>query len=56
LRSGGLDPDLRGERADECDAIEMFLAGHALVFLAARISEDGIQPFQPIRGRIRVGY
>jgi hypothetical protein len=23
---GYLDPDLRGERADECDAIEMFLA------------------------------
>ena len=22
---GYLDPDLRGERADECDAIEMFL-------------------------------
>jgi hypothetical protein len=23
---GYLDPDLRGERADECDAIETFLA------------------------------
>jgi hypothetical protein len=24
---GYLDPDRRGDRADECDAIEMFLAG-----------------------------
>jgi len=30
LKRGYLDPDRRGDRAEECDAIEMFLADSLL--------------------------